>query len=57
VVEELEKILNEKFPEDFETEEAHKFLDDLCHKLKIPCSAPRTSARLLDKLISEYLEV
>ena len=57
VVEELEKILNRKFPSDFETQEAHKFLDDLCVELKIPCSAPRTSARLLDKLIAEYLEV
>ena len=57
VVEELEEILKIKFPENFESDEAKAFLDAKCTELNIPCSEPRTSARLLDKLIAEYLEV
>lgn len=57
VVEELEKILGKKMPENFEGEEARNLLDKLCEELKVPCSAPRTTARLFDKLIAEYLEV
>jgi lysyl-tRNA synthetase class 2 len=57
VVEELEKILGKKMPENFEGEEPRLFLDKLCEELKISCSAPRSTARLFDKLIAEYLEV
>jgi lysyl-tRNA synthetase class 2 len=57
VVEEIEKVLGKKMPESFEGEEPRAFLDKLCEELKIPCSAPRTTARLFDKLIAEYLEV
>jgi len=57
VIEELEKILNKKFPESFEGEDARQYFDDLVASLKIPCSAPRTTARLVDKLIAEYLEI
>lgn len=57
VVEELEKILGKKMPDNFEGEEAWLFLDNLCIELKVPCSAPRTTARLFDKLIAEYIEV
>jgi lysyl-tRNA synthetase class 2 len=56
--EELEKILKVKLPEPhlLHTEESTKFLSDLCTKHNIDCSPPRTSARLLDKLVGEYLE-
>lgn len=57
VVEELEKILGKKMPENFEGEEPRLFLDKLCEELKVHCSAPRTTARLFDKLIAEYIEV
>ena len=57
VVEELEKLLGKKMPESFEGEEARLFLDKLCEELKVGCSAPRTTARLFDKLIAEYIEV
>lgn len=57
VKEELEKILGKKMPDSFEGEEPRSFLDKLCEELKVPCSAPRTTARLFDKLIAEYLEV
>lgn len=58
MVEELEKILEVKFPDatQFGTEESRKFFDDLCIKKDIECSPPRTTARLLDKLVGEYLE-
>ncbi|TIA92548.1 hypothetical protein E3P99_00577 [Wallemia hederae] len=56
MVEELETQLKVKFPEDLETDEANKFLSDLCAKHNVDCSAPRTTARLLDKLVGEFIE-
>ncbi|EIM21823.1 lysyl-tRNA synthetase [Wallemia mellicola] len=56
MIEELENQLKVKFPEDLETEEANKFLSDLCAKNNVDCSAPRTTARLLDKLVGEFIE-
>ncbi|KAI9141206.1 hypothetical protein BKA69DRAFT_1075509 [Paraphysoderma sedebokerense] len=55
----LEKKLNVKFPsaEELATDKGNKFLDDLCKKHNVECSAPRTSARLLDKLVGDYIEV
>jgi len=54
----LEAILGEKLPNPTElhTEEARKSLDNLCVKNNVECSSPRTAARLLDKLVGEYLE-
>merc|ERR1712061_260351 len=37
-------------------EELEKMFDDLVVSQGLDCSAPRTSARLMDKLIGEYLE-
>lgn len=58
MIEELEKLLKVTFPpaDEFHTDETQKFLSDLCEKHKVECSAPRTAARLLDKLVGEYLE-
>lgn len=56
VMEELEKLTNEKFPEDFESEESNKFFDELCKKHNIECSHPRNSSRLVDKLIGHFIE-
>ncbi|KAG2183316.1 hypothetical protein INT43_006321 [Umbelopsis isabellina] len=55
----LEEKLNVKFPsaDTLETEETQKFLSDLCIKHNVDCSAPRTSARLLDKLVGDFIEV
>ncbi|XP_042225008.1 lysine--tRNA ligase-like isoform X1 [Homarus americanus] len=55
---ELEKALNTKLPEPdkLNTEEARKVLSDLCEKHGVECPAPRTSARLLDKLVGDLLE-
>ncbi|KAI9282170.1 lysyl-tRNA synthetase [Sporodiniella umbellata] len=59
MIQTLEERLNVQFPSGdiLHTAEGTKFLDDLCVKQKIDCSSPRTSARLLDKLVGEYLEV
>ncbi len=55
-VEEIEKQAGTTLPRDFETPEAVKFLDDLCVKHKVQCSAPRTATRLLDKLCGHFIE-
>lgn len=39
-----------------ETEDGRKVLDDLCRTKNIKCNNPRTTTRLLDKLVGEYLE-
>ncbi|KAI5173244.1 lysyl-tRNA synthetase, class II [Nematocida sp. LUAm3] len=39
-----------------EKEEGRELLDKLCRENKIECRAPRSTSRLLDKLIGEYLE-
>ncbi|XP_051154320.1 lysine--tRNA ligase isoform X2 [Leptopilina boulardi] len=54
-LEELLKVSLPK-PEDYGTQEANKFLSDLCIKHEVECPAPRTTARLLDKLVGEFIE-
>jgi len=56
MIPELEKELKVKFPENLETEETRKFLDDLCVKHNIECANPRSTSRLLDKLVGEFIE-
>ncbi|KEG06890.1 lysyl-tRNA synthetase [Trypanosoma grayi] len=56
IVPELEKRLNVKFPADFDSAEANTFFLDLCKKNKVECNPPFTTTRLLDALISHYLE-
>ncbi|XP_071551327.1 lysine--tRNA ligase isoform X2 [Panulirus ornatus] len=55
---ELEKVLDTKLPppDQLGSEEACKALSDLCERLDVECPAPRTSSRLLDKLVGEHLE-
>ncbi|KAJ6499586.1 hypothetical protein C8R47DRAFT_1111243 [Mycena vitilis] len=54
----LEEKLGVKFPpgETLHTEETNVWLRELCVKHKVDCSEPRTNARLLDKLVGEYIE-
>ena len=52
----LEGALNVKLPTDLDSEEARLFLVDLCAKHNVDCSPPQTTARLLDKLVGEFLE-
>ncbi|XP_076808586.1 lysine--tRNA ligase-like isoform X1 [Clavelina lepadiformis] len=55
----LEKEIGMPLPAatELHTEEARKQLDNICIKLGVDCSPPRTVARLLDKLVGDYLEV
>jgi lysyl-tRNA synthetase class 2 len=60
MLDELEKILDVKFPrteEELASDAFRKQLDELCVKNKVDCSSPRTAARLLDKLVGDFLEV
>eukprot|EP01016_Furgasonia_blochmanni_P017262 TRINITY_DN2011_c0_g1_i2.p1 TRINITY_DN2011_c0_g1~~TRINITY_DN2011_c0_g1_i2.p1 ORF type:complete len:518 (+),score=188.94 TRINITY_DN2011_c0_g1_i2:468-2021(+) len=57
MIAELEKKLNVKFPSDLYSDEAQKFVDELCKKHHIECANPRTTSRLIDKLVGEYIEV
>jgi lysyl-tRNA synthetase class 2 len=58
MIKELESQLGVTFPpaDTLQTEESTKFLSDLCAKHNVDCSAPRTSARLIDKLVGEFIE-
>ncbi|GJN91394.1 hypothetical protein Rhopal_004415-T1 [Rhodotorula paludigena] len=55
---ELEKQLGVSFPpgDQLHTAETNQFLRDLCVKHNVECSEPRTNARLLDKLVGEFIE-
>lgn len=52
----LEEVLNTKLPDDLDSEEARLFLVELARKHNVECSPPQTTARLLDKLVGEFLE-
>lgn len=55
MIEGLEEASGEKFPE-MDSPALHDFLDKLCVKHNVDCRAPRTTARLLDKLVGHFLE-
>ena len=54
----LEEHLKIKMPKNTElgTEKARQFFDDLVKKQGLECKPPRSTARLIDKLVGEYLE-
>ena len=52
----LEKALDVKLPSDLEGPEANAFLVKLCEKHEVVCPPPTTTARLLDKLVGEFIE-
>ena len=62
----LQHVTSSKYDENFQTklpaptelhtEGARAELDRICVAQGVECSAPRTAARLLDKLVGEYLE-
>jgi len=51
----LEAATNEKFPP-LTSPELGPYLDDLCRRHNVDCGAPRTVARLIDKLVGHFLE-
>ena len=58
LVRDLEKECGVKLPSPttYNTEEGRKFFDDLCVKFQVDCSSPRTTTRLIDKLVGHFLE-
>lgn len=52
----LEKEAGIVLPQDLSTDEARQFLDSTCVKLGVDCSNPRTTPRLLDKLVGHFVE-
>ncbi|KAG1871297.1 lysyl-tRNA synthetase [Suillus subalutaceus] len=58
MIETLEEKTGVKFPpgDTLHTAETNKFLRDLCVKHNVECSEPRTNARLLDKLVGDFIE-
>ncbi|KAJ7151035.1 hypothetical protein C8R46DRAFT_962869 [Mycena filopes] len=54
----LEEKLGVTFPpgETLHTNETNVFLRELCVKHNVDCSEPRTNARLMDKLVGEFIE-
>lgn len=56
MIEGLEAATGATFPADLASEEARSFLDALCVKHGVGCGSPRTTARLLDKLVGHFIE-
>lgn len=57
ILNELKLQTGEEFNfNDFSSNEFEEFLNNLCLKHKVDCSAPRTIARMLDKLIGHFIE-
>lgn len=54
----LEEATGEKFPPgpELHTTETNEFLRKLLKKCKVECSPPQTNARMLDKLVGEFIE-
>ncbi|KAI9738783.1 MAG: lysyl-tRNA synthetase [Cirrosporium novae-zelandiae] len=58
IISTLEEATGEKFPPatELHTDETNAFLKRVLEKCKIECSPPQTSARIIDKLIGEFIE-
>eukprot|EP00871_Galdieria_phlegrea_P002173 jgi/Galph1/2957/GphlegSOOS_G1594.1 len=56
MIEALESHLQETLPKPLESEEAHQRLLEICSQRNINCPEPKTTARMLDKLASEFIE-
>jgi len=57
IIKDLSAAIGEEVPEDkINTEEGRETLDRMCRERGVECRAPRTAARLLDKLVGKYLE-
>ncbi len=55
IIEELAKH-GIDMPEDLYTDDARQYLDKKCVELLIDCSPPRTTSRLIDKMVGHYIE-
>lgn len=59
MIKELEAKLGVQLPpaDKLHTEEARQILSDLAAKHDVTCPEPRTSSRLIDKMVGEFIEV
>ncbi|XP_061077746.1 lysine--tRNA ligase isoform X2 [Conger conger] len=59
MVHDLEKQMGVTFPppDTYDSNETRAFFDKLCAEKGVECPPPRTTARLLDKLVGDFLEV
>ena len=55
MIETLEKHIG-KLPAELESEEVRKFLESKTKEFKVDCAPPRTTARLIDKLVGHFME-
>ncbi len=55
----LEEVLGVELPKGdaLATEEARLFFDKLCKEKNVECSNPRSTSRLIDKLVGAFIEV
>jgi lysyl-tRNA synthetase class 2 len=56
LIEGLEEAGKFTMPKDLAAPETNKFLQDIAAKFNVNCPEPRTTARLLDKLVGHFLE-
>ncbi|GBG83745.1 hypothetical protein CBR_g37546 [Chara braunii] len=56
MIADLEKAAGFKVPEDLSAEDTRKFLEQMCDKFGVECKPPKTTTRLLDKLVGHFLE-
>ena len=54
---ELEKKLGVTFPKDLSSAETRAMLEGLLEEHKVECEDPKTPARMIDKLVGEFIEV
>ena len=54
----LEKAVGEKFPpgDQLHTQETNDFLKGILKKVNVECTPPQTNARMLDKLVGDFIE-
>ncbi|KAL9627548.1 MAG: hypothetical protein Q9204_006488 [Flavoplaca sp. TL-2023a] len=54
----LEEACGEKFPpgEELHSTETNEFLKRILKKMNVECTPPQTNARMLDKLVGEFIE-
>ncbi|KAH8903166.1 lysyl-tRNA synthetase [Coniochaeta sp. PMI_546] len=58
MIPELERISGEKFPpyDEMHTEATGEFLKGILKKMNVECPPPLTNARMLDRLVGEFIE-
>lgn len=57
MMEGLEEKLGVKIPKDLYSQEANDFFKQVCQDKGVKCKPPHTTARLIDKLVGDFLEV